>query len=311
MGPGETGTARIRLPSGCDSVIKYSIRGAPTLYAYDTISGVCIGDVVRTARGSFAVRRDTSVVAFVRTPDGCDSVLTTNVEVFDAGDVDVEIEALACDQQAATVTLVPNGRGVTFAWLDGDRRARRADLVPGSTQTVNASDARGCEVELEVAVPPAVSPKIELRSLMTPMCLEGSNGRVSAVLSGGRTEGVDFWLEGSVGTRLYSTTERSLSATGLRAGNYRLRASDARGCTDALSIELLPAEYPDLRIEGDTFVLRGLPAQLRLSGAEAYDSESVQWQYSGSTAAGGLEVNGFELTLKPTGPGVGLGVAYA
>ncbi len=306
LAPGERGSARIPMPNGCDSVINIRVQGVKTLYSFDTVRSLCIGDRVAVAGKTLDVSGDTTLLQLTRSTSGCDSVASVRLETFDANDVSLSVERAACNARTTTVIVVPEPKTATVSWADGSTSGyERSDIPTGRSTRLTVSDGAGCSVELAVNVPVARGPALTLDSLRQPSCPDASDGRAYFAVSIARDERAEFRLRSSSDERsLGSSNAGPVQTGGLGAGWYTIEAVDASGCRDSLDFEMISPESPTIVLRGDSFILRGLTAQFELEGAGAYPAERFGWTYTGSTTEVLDPADGRRLSLKPLSGGL-------
>ncbi|MEZ5172008.1 MAG: SprB repeat-containing protein [Bacteroidia bacterium] len=105
-----------------------------------------------------------------------------------------------------------------YTWSNGGSGASQFDLAAGQ-YTAAIVDANGCSTAYQNAVnqPDVLSTQINGNDAG---CAGGSNGSLSAVVSGGTAPYSYQWSNGSTNS----------SISGLSAGTYQLTVTDANGC---------------------------------------------------------------------------------
>jgi gliding motility-associated-like protein len=166
-------------------------------------------------------------------------------------------------------------------------------LLGGQLFRVTATDADGCSATNSIAVGRREAIVVAVADLRSVSCPGESDGRVVVGSSGGTAP---YWYSWSPQP---SAVQDSL-ATGLRAGKYSVVATDAKGCTASLSVEMLePAKLKsnvkvfDVSCYGDsTGALLAAPQ----GGTKPY---AYQWS-NGSTQQGAdnLPAGRYALTLS-------------
>ncbi len=299
LGPGEVGTASFAMPNGCDSLIEITVVGAKTLYTYDTLRQLCIGDEISVAGQTHLVIQDTSLFKLLRTGAGCDSVVATTLEVFDRSNVAIEVATPSCDATTTSVTVARLGTGASLTWSDEESGSYRRDNLPTGQRTgLLVENGSGCSVYVDINVPVASSPQLSLTTSRPPSCPASMDGGARIDVSTREGEAIDLSLFNSRGQTIASTQGLSLTVDALGEGSYYFSAVDPLACADTLAFVLESIESPKLEILGDTFVLRGLPAEFSLVGAEAYAADRVVWSFDGSLLPEPTTTNSGMLSLK-------------
>ncbi len=110
--------------------------------------------------------------------------------------------------------------GYTYLWSNGQNSNTATNLSAG-TYTVTVTDANACTATQTASIsqPPVLS--VAMGSLGNVSCFGGSNGRVTAMPSGGA---------GTYGY-LWSNAQTTAQASNLAAGTYTVTVTDANGCT--------------------------------------------------------------------------------
>ncbi|MCS6934621.1 MAG: choice-of-anchor L domain-containing protein [Chitinophagales bacterium] len=112
----------------------------------------------------------------------------------------------------------------SFNWGGGITTQNRTNLTAG-TYTVTITDAAGCTLVNSTTITQPAAP-VSINLSATPVsCLGGTNGNVTANVSGGTSPYTYHWNNGSI----------SSSISGLSAGTFTLTATDQNGCTASAS----------------------------------------------------------------------------
>ena len=173
---------------------------------------------------------------------------TTAVSCFDG----------ACNGAVTATGRYSNGAlgRFTFTWGSGESAARvsssRAVQLCRGPNSLVVVDTNACAFIDTVKIPSP--PEISIAFTSEPIsCNRSRDGRISAQVAGG-TPGYNYlWLQNSLG---------GSSVSGLGAGTYTLRVTDARGCPkersfvltepDELKIDIDPAGTNNARCNGST-----------------------------------------------------------
>lgn len=132
----------------------------------------------------------------------------------------------SCNGAVTAIGGYANGAGgrFTFTWGSGETASRisssRAVQLCRGPNTLVVVDSNACAFLDTVNIPSP--PEISVVFTGEPVsCNRGRDGRISAQVSGGTPGYTYLWLQNSIGLPAVS---------GLAAGNYTLRVTDARGC---------------------------------------------------------------------------------
>ena len=135
------------------------------------------------------------------------------------------------------VVSVSGGRGTyRYNWNDpaAQTTANATGLSAGNYRLI-VTDGQGCTDSLKASVGQPDSIRIRIVLTDSVNCYRGSDGRLGVTASGGNGGLRYRWNDPSAQT--------TATATGLRAGTYRVRVSDMKACADSLNI---PLYEPDL-----------------------------------------------------------------
>jgi gliding motility-associated-like protein len=161
-----------------------------------------------------------------------------------------------CNGAITAIGGYANGAGgrFTFTWSNGEMASRISSFRPvqlcRGPNALIVVDSNACTFLDTVNIPSP--PEISIAFTGEPVsCNRGRDGKISARVSGG-TPGYNYlWLQNSLGLP---------SVSGLAAGNYTLRVTDARGCPkessftvtqpDELKIAIDPAGTNNARCNG-------------------------------------------------------------
>ncbi len=125
------------------------------------------------------------------------------------------------------VAFIPSSQAFTYTWSSVGSGSSATNLTAGS-YTVTISDPRSCEDTLQFDIQEP-APIIIDTTLTQPLCNGDANGSILASASG--SNGAPFtyaWNTGATGALLNN----------IAAGTYTVTATDAAGCTEALTITL-------------------------------------------------------------------------
>ncbi|WP_160328158.1 LamG-like jellyroll fold domain-containing protein [Solirubrum puertoriconensis] len=125
---------------------------------------------------------------------------------------------------SATVTVSGGTPGYTYNWSPGnptgDGTNRITGLIAG-TYSVLIRDANGCEITRDVTI-------------TQPSAIVTTSSQTNVTTSGGTDGSATIGLSGGTAPYTYSWAPSggtSATASGLRAGNYTVTATDANGCS--------------------------------------------------------------------------------
>ncbi len=135
-----------------------------------------------------------------------------------------------CNQSAdGTATVAPSGGTgpYSYAWTGGQVDATAIDLLAGN-YTVIVEDANGCTEEASVIIEEPEALALSLTGV-DPDCNQSLNGTATVTPSGGTGAYTYLWDDG----------QTTSTATGLDGGTIGVVVTDANGCSETESINLI------------------------------------------------------------------------
>jgi gliding motility-associated-like protein len=213
-----------------------------------------------------------SYEAVVTDANGCQDTQSVTVAATPAPNLTPDTAvAEACGQQDGRAIVSASGGTppYTIAWnTTPSQTGDTASGLAAGTYTATLVDAASCTTTASITIDTVGGPAAALAGRRPATC-DSANGRARATASGGTAPYAYTWLpEGTSGTTL----------AGLAGGDYRLVATDARGCRDTLpfSIPATPALAIDSVVTRPAFCEQGNgSAAVVLSGGTA------PFQYTG------------------------------
>ena len=223
--------------NGCDSILTVGVGVIPTTTTSETIS-ICFGETTDIFGTQTGVPGDYEMT--FTGADGCDSIHTITLMVYDEITVQFQTEDASCFGLAdgsATATAMGGNGGFTYEWSNGDIGQLATDLLAGD-HTVTVTDATNCMVTATVTInePPEL---IVEATGVNVSCTE--LGSVSASASGGTGDYIYLW----------STGDSTASVDNLTAGVYVVLAADENNCVAIDSVEITGALAPTISINVD------------------------------------------------------------
>lgn len=122
-----------------------------------------------------------------------------------------------------TATASPTGGtpGYTYLWSPGGSTGITAPSLTAGTYTVTVTDSKGCTSTATAMITQPLPISIIFDTQINVSCFGGSNGLLSATLSGGTPNYAYSWMPGAGTSNIFS---------GLTAGTYTLTITDFNGC---------------------------------------------------------------------------------
>ncbi len=173
--------------------------------------------------------------------NGCTASTSQTIESTPAINVSVaSIEPASCGQASGRIELSVNQStgGVSYIWshdatLDGPIAA---ELAAGIF-TVTVTDEADCSITLQMTVPSANGPSVQVASQTRVGC-DGSPASATVTASGGTGALTIRWSNGETGA----------TAGNLPAGTTTATVTDANGCTTAITVNILREPGIDLAV---------------------------------------------------------------
>ncbi|MFL5763603.1 MAG: PKD domain-containing protein [Bacteroidia bacterium] len=136
-----------------------------------------------------------------------------------------------------SATATPSGGtpGYTYSWSPGGATGATASSLSAGTYTVTVTDTKGCTVTSTATVTQPTPLAIVFDTHVNVSCFGGSNGVLSATVSGGTPNYAYSWMPGGGTLNVFS---------GLAAGTYTLTITDFNGCVATNSTTITQPAAP-------------------------------------------------------------------
>jgi len=160
-----------------------------------------------------------------------------NTDLCPCDDITVvaESSAAACgaNNGGARVTSVTGGEApYTYRWTDGQTTQEISSLAAG-TYSVVVTDSNGCTGSARVTVVDVGGEiAVVFDNVIDASCTDANSGSATIVASGGAEPYTYSWSDG----------QRTQTATGLAAGTYQVRVTDANGCVGGAEVTIGSAD---------------------------------------------------------------------
>jgi PKD repeat protein len=173
----------------------------------------------------------------VTNADGSDSLAFINyINVFSIPSVSLSATDVSCfaGPDGNIVSSITNGTApYTYNWSNGSSSANPDNLVSDS-YTVTVTDANGCS---NTATADIIQPsQLLIPYTKTDVDCGLSNGSIDVTPSGGTAPYTYLW----------DNNEITSSVSGLSAGVYEVIVTDANGCVNVQTIEIMNSNVPDI-----------------------------------------------------------------
>lgn len=168
----------------------------------------------------------------------------------------VTTAAAGCNGAGGTAKITQSGgtSPYNFVWSNASGNGPNASGLAAGNYTVTVTDAKGCTdvVQINISQTPGVAAVVQ--STVNPSCFDAQDGSISVSATGGQSPYSYVWSSG-LGT----------SGASLPAGPYTITVTDALGCTDTVSAELMNPVEMLLRLNiSDVLCPGGSDAYIRV-----------------------------------------------
>jgi outer membrane protein OmpA-like peptidoglycan-associated protein len=203
--------------------VDITVSGGVPPYSYAWNTGLTTEDLRQLKAGVYEV--------VVKDSKGCTEVSSTKVIEPAAIAVSFDrLDNLRCfgDQGGAINIDVKGGKPpYNYTWNNGARTQDIAGISAGD-YTVKIADANGCSSQVSTKISQPDELTVSLVELKNVLNNGGTNGSVTIATRGGIAPYKYKWAHGSVLQNL----------TGLAAGSYSVRVTDANGCAKIMSVSI-------------------------------------------------------------------------
>lgn len=141
------------------------------------------------------------------------------------------VDPLCNGNSNGSASITVTGNGLNYLWSNGQTTSSATGLSAG-TYTVVVSDANGCTTT-QVFTLNQPTP-VTASAAGTPATCNSSNGIANAAGNGGTMPYTYLWSTGQTGS----------NATGLSAGTYTVTVTDANGCSQTTTVQIVNSNGP-------------------------------------------------------------------
>ena len=229
-------------PTARDGSIRLVASGPAGVYTFLDSLGEALAERTLAAAGDSAVatvdglargRYRFSVVGPAGCVDACEAEVEARPCTLVVG-LAGGPPSVSCAGERDGVLAIEAGGGVApyrYTWADTSLTAATRNGLPAGVYVATVSDAVGCVTMAEFAV--AAPAPLRLTATVTPVAPDGSGGTVATAAAGG-TPPYAFAVAGRALAAAADTT-----FTGVAAGRYLAAVTDARGCVDTVTVEVV------------------------------------------------------------------------
>ncbi len=220
-----TGTTNVSCAVGNNGTITFSSGGGTPAYTYLWNPGGGTSDpATGLTAGTYTVK--------VTDANGCiataSATITQPPVLAVTATVTAEVSCNGGNNGSAACTATGGTSPFTYSWSGGGSNSTKTGMSAG-TYTITIHDLHGCLATATVTVtqPPLMHDTITINANVS--CHGGSNGSVTANVTGGTLPYTYAWAP------IGATTA---TATGLSAGTYTNTATDSHGCSVTASVTI-------------------------------------------------------------------------
>jgi len=214
--------------NGCDSLVAgmVTILSDPSFMIDSTI---CFGEnilVVNSTYTASGIYLDTLING-----DGCDSIITTNLNVLDEINITIDVDFLPSgyNQSDGMSTAQPTGGdgNFTYLWSVGQTTATATNLLGGTEYCVTVTDGNGCSGESCSTI--LYEPNIAIALNDTLNCFGDTDGALILAVANGLGDYNFNWINmesGAIGNGTITGNIGSTTITNLAKGSYNITVTD-------------------------------------------------------------------------------------
>jgi len=202
-----------------DGSINLTVTGGTKPYTYSWSNGATTEDISNLPAGIYTVIVTDSI--------GCSvALIQTIIEGSNVKITETHTNAGCSGTNTGSISLQVTGGKLPykFNWSNGNTTQNISNLTAG-TYSVIVTDSSGCNATLNITIQDA--PALVLSSTVTDAgCFGDNKGNIKLNVTGGTKPYTYTWSNGSASEDL----------NGLFAGMYKVKVTDAIGCSDTLAI---------------------------------------------------------------------------
>lgn len=214
--------------NGCDSVVSGMVTILPDP-SFIIDSTICFGENILVANSTYSasgIYLDT-----IMNGDGCDSIITTNLNVLDEIIIDINVDFLPTgyNQSNGSATAQANGGDGNFVylWSDGQTTSSAINLLGGTEYCVTVTDGNGCFNEVCSTILYVNNIAIMLNDTLD--CFGDTDGELTLAVANGLGDYNYDWVNtesGATGNGTIAGNIGSTTITNLEKGTYSITVTD-------------------------------------------------------------------------------------
>ena len=207
-----------------NGVVNITVTGGIPPYSYKWNNGATTQDISGAPAGKYSVQISES--------NGCTKTLSAEITQPPKLVVKIDtVKNINCygERKGAVLVKITGGAApYTYSWSNGAVTKNLTGIAAGS-YTLTVTDDNGCikTVSAKVIQPPLLT--VTLDNVKNILCNGGATGAVSITVRGGVGPYAYKWSNGAA----------TQDITGLTAGSYSVIVTDAKGCTESISANVI------------------------------------------------------------------------
>jgi gliding motility-associated-like protein len=210
--------------NGSASVSINPVAAGPFFYSWDTVPAQTTATATGLSGGTYTVT--------VNALNSCTSTASVIITEPAALSHLVNIVQPGCAVTTGTATITESGGAApyTYSWFpSGGGGPTASGLTPGN-YTVTVADSKLCTENINITIATATPPNITITNKKDASCSGLSDGRATALATGGNTPYTYSWNT--------VPAQNNATVTNLAAGNYTVTVTDNNGCSATTSVQI-------------------------------------------------------------------------
>ena len=272
--------------NGCDSVVTgfLTILSDPS---FSIDSTICFGENISVATSTYfasGIYLDTLING-----DGCDSIITTNLNVLDEITIDINVDVLPTgyNQPNGSATAQASGGdgNFTYLWSDGQTTSSATNLSGGTEYCVTVTDGNGCFNEFCNTILYDNNIAISLNDTLD--CFGDIDGALTLAVANGLGDYNYEWVNsesGATGNGTIVGNIGSTTITNLEKGNYSITVTDTY-VSQIISVDIIEP----LPLQVETISSQNVSCAGDCNGSVVLNTlggtGSISYSWSGGVAA--------------------------
>jgi len=204
--------------------ISITVNGGTNPYTYSWSNGAVTQNIENLVAGDYSV--------IVLDKNGCRQDLNAKITQPDAIVANIDtIDHIKCYGEKTGFVKVSAKGGVppySFTW-DNGWTGNMLNSVPAGKYLLTITDVNGAKIEENIEIEQPEYFNVKISDAINPTCFEQNNGIVKTDVKGGTTPYTFVWNNGA----------NSQDLKGLNEGRYSVTVTDAKGCSQIDSTELV------------------------------------------------------------------------